>query len=246
MFHYHFHFELYTLLSFEYLHFENIKHKTNHHFFHFEFKDSKNREYEDLSSGEKNLYGQLINIYYYDVKYDNKELIYLFDEPEITLHPNWQRNYINEFYLISKILNKRIRFLIASHSPFILSDLPKESIIFLEKGKQVYPFENGQTFGANIHTLLSHGFFMKDGLMGEFAKKEINQIIENLNSKNYNPNIEEKKKILMIINIIGEDFLRTKLLDMYYKKFDDDLIKQQRKNELELQKAKIEEELKNL
>ena len=33
---------------------------------------------------------------------------------------------------------------------------------------------------------------------------------------------------------------------MYYKKFDDDLIKQQRKNELELQKAKIEEELKNL
>ena len=196
---------------------ENFYFKICANFFHFEFKDSKNREYEDLSSGEKNLYGQLINIYYYDVKYDNKELIYLFDEPEITLHPNWQRNYINEFYLISKILNKRIRFLIASHSPFILSDLPKESIIFLEKGKQVYPFENGQTFGANIHTFLSHGFFMKDGLMGEFAKDKIKSIIkyheyiekkEIIEADKIEYKTKKQKEFWQIQSIIGDDYLK--------------------------------------
>ena len=199
---------------------ENFYFKICAKFFHFEFKDSKNREYEDLSSGEKNLYGQLINIYYYDVKYDNKELIYLFDEPEITLHPNWQRNYINEFYLISKILNKRIRFLIASHSPFILSDLPKESIIFLEKGKQVYPFEDGkQTFGANIHTLLSHGFFMKDGLMGEFAKSKIDDVIKYLNNDKKST-ITTDKDAQNIIDIIGEPIIKRELQRMLKNKME--------------------------
>ena len=82
--------------------------------------------------------------------------------------------------------NEKYHLIFATHSPFIISDLPKENIIFLEKGKQVYPFEDGkQTFGANIHTLLSHGFFMKDGLMGEFAKDKIKSII------NYHEEIKE-------------------------------------------------------
>ena len=71
---------------------------------------------------------------------------------------------------------KNLHIIIASHSPFILSDLPKENIIFLEEGKQVKPFKGKQTFGANIHTLLSDGFFMSDGLMGEFAKGKIEEI----------------------------------------------------------------------
>jgi hypothetical protein len=37
-----------------------------------------------------------------------------------------------------------------------------------------------------------------------------------------------------------------KLLDMYYRKFDDDYIKEERKKELIIQKNKIENELKNL
>ncbi|MEA3553669.1 MAG: hypothetical protein U9R39_04590, partial [Campylobacterota bacterium] len=130
--------------------------------------------------------------------------------------------------------------------PFILSDLPKENVIFLEDGEQKYPFKDKQTFGANIHTLLSHGFFMNDGLMGEFAKNKINNVIKNLKDKEYNPSKEEKENILAIIKIIGEDFLRTKLLDMYYKKFNDDFIKEQRKKDLLEQQDKIKKELENL
>ena len=35
-----------------------------------------------------------------------------------------------------------------------------------------------KTFGANIHTLLSDSFFLEDGLIGEFAKGKINEIID--------------------------------------------------------------------
>lgn len=226
-----------------------------------------------LSSGEEAFLYQFSRFYFLkgnykdnpsmNLKVDNREaknLIWLIDEGELTLHPQWQKQYIN--YLIqffSKNFTQNIHIILTSHSPFILSDLPKENVIFLEKyikDEDINQEEGNcknatkeieiKTFGANIHTLLSHGFFMKDGLMGEFAKEEINKIIRNLNDKDYNPNIEEKKKILAIINVIGEDFLKTKLLDMYYKKFNDEYLKKQRKKELELQKEKIEKELENL
>ena len=102
---------------------------------------------------------------------------------------------------IFKNYSIKLNIILTSHSTFILSDLPKENIIFLEKGKQVYPFEDGkQTFGANIHTLLSHGFFMKDGLMGEFAKNKINEVINFLNGNE--SSIMTNDEAQNLINII--------------------------------------------
>ncbi|XOB61760.1 AAA family ATPase [Campylobacterota bacterium DY0563] len=153
-----------------------------HYYFSFDFEDSLGRKFLDLSHGERVFFGQLISIYHKLTKSENVFLLN-FDEPELTLHPNWQKKYLNELLNLLKQFKNDIHLIITSHSPFILSDLPKENIIFLEKGKQVYPFEdNQQTFGANIHTLLSHGFFMKDGLMGEFAKSKIDDVIKYLNN----------------------------------------------------------------
>ena len=73
------------------------------------------------------------------------------------------------------------------------------------------------TFGANIHTLLSHGFFMKDGLMGEFAKEKIQSVIkyhEDIDKKEiieadkieYKTN--KQKEFWQIQSIIGDDYLK--------------------------------------
>jgi len=140
----------------------------------------------------------------------------LLDEPDISLHPQWQKEF-NKLLLklIVKLDLKNIHIIITTHSPFILSDLPKENVIFLEKGKQVYP--DIETFGANIHTLLSHGFFMQDGLMGEFAKGKINEVITGLQADNIDSFSQREMKA--IIDAIGEPFLQTKLKQMYDKKF---------------------------
>ena len=63
-------------------------------FFEFDFFDEKNRQYSSLSHGEKTLFGQLLNIYYNLEKSKNDNFLFLFDEPEISLHPNWQKSYI--------------------------------------------------------------------------------------------------------------------------------------------------------
>jgi predicted ATP-dependent endonuclease of OLD family len=133
-------------------------------FFEFDFFDEEKRRYSDLSHGEKTLFGQLLNIYYNSQKSKNDNLLFLFDEPETALHPRWQKNYINEIYNLVDKLNKNYHFILTSHSPFILSDLPKENTIFLEKYKKdedknqkegnckVANPDINQTFGANIHT----------------------------------------------------------------------------------------------
>jgi ABC-type multidrug transport system ATPase subunit len=189
-------------------------------FFEYDFIDER-KTFSLLSSGEKSLFSEIIILNkeikdFLNNNQENKSLVLILDEPETTLHPQWQKNYINEILTLLKIYEKEkilFHIIITSHSPFILSDLPKENIIFLEKGKQVYPFEDGkQTFGANIHTLLSHGFFMKDGLMGEFAKSKIDDVINYLNNKESKMKNDEDAQ--NIINIIGEPIIKRELQKM--------------------------------
>ena len=171
-----------------------------------------------------------------DITLPIQNFVIFFDEIELGLHPHWQTNSIKYvFDFLSNIKNRNFHLVIASHSPFLLSDLPKENVIFLEKYTEKEIEENHldqkvgncknatkdvdiNPFGANIHTLLSHGFFMKDGLMGEFAKNKISKILNFLSGKNEFIDIPINQ-IKPIIEIIGEDFLREKLLKMYDEKF---------------------------
>jgi len=221
------------------------------HFFDFDMIDEENRRFNHLSHGEQMIFGQLLNIYFYSNSNNNS--ILLFDEPEIALHPNWQKQYINEVIILCDSLRKHYHFIFTTHSPFLISDLSKENVIFLEKYKKdeeknqkegncknVTKEINISTFGANIHTLLSHGFFMENGLMGEFAKEKINEAIKYLNQKT----LTEKEKYFCksIISIIGEPFLQAKLEQMYNKKFgiDDEI------GELQKQQEKINQKIEQL
>ncbi|MEA2100866.1 MAG: AAA family ATPase [Campylobacterota bacterium] len=209
------------------------------------FFNLNNSEYSflNLSSGEKLYLNFLTNYIYTLCKLPNGyKGIFLFDEIELSFHPFWQKQIINHLVLIHKKISKNkkidIHILITSHSPFILSDLPKENVIFLERytkkeiekkklEQKIGNCKNATTdidinpFGANIHTLLSDGFFMQDGLMGEFAKGKINQIkIFYEEVKEFENNKDEleaykcvyddkKKEFWQIQNIIGEPFLKT-------------------------------------
>jgi predicted ATP-dependent endonuclease of OLD family len=201
-----------------------------------------------LSFGEIQLLKILCNIQSLvnDITNENKNILFLLDEIELGLHPQWQKMIINLLSKITTKNDKKVYFVLTSHSSFILSDLPKENVIFLDKfddeTEKKYPkletkgLENGncinvskhielKTFGANIHTLLSNGFFMSDGLMGEFAKNKINEIkkfyelvkkcekvINNSEKvKNTIKNIyqEYEPNFRNIQKIIGEPFLQT-------------------------------------
>jgi predicted ATPase len=191
------------------------------------------KSFNTLSGGQKLFFTFMVNMMYEVsnlIQEDKYKTINLFlDEVEASYHPNWQKEFIKN---ISKALenidlkDKKINLFFSTHSPFILSDLPKKNVIFLKKDenencKNVTKEINIDTFGANIHTLLSHGFFMKDGLMGEFAKgkiKEIKEFYDNHKDlKKDDVTFQDKKSeyeskkynFRNIQNIIGEPFLKT-------------------------------------
>ncbi|MDD2789379.1 MAG: AAA family ATPase [Sulfurimonas sp.] len=217
-----------------------------------DFFNDKNVSFYSLSYGQKflikflyNLLNQLNNLTSHP---EYKNIIILIDEVELGLHPQWQKKYLS---ILINVLNTKIEgfdfkynVVCATHSPFILSDLPKENVIFLKNGKQENPFEGKQTFGANIHTLLSHGFFMKDGLMGEFAKEKINEAITYLNQKKLSK--EEMDYCENIISIIGEPIIKNQLQKMFDSKRLSKLdIIDELEAELELIKHRIESIRKN-
>ena len=205
---------------------EIIKRKNDDKLLDFKGKNVFNFNfYPKMSDGQYQLTYIFNNIY---SQINQDTIILCIDEGENYLHPNWQKKYINYLYQFLKdnFYDKQIHLLVSSHSPFILSDLPKENVIFLENGKQEQLFKDDeQTFGANIHTLLSHGFFMEGGLMGQFAKNKIDEIkkfyelvkkcekiiTKSENVKNTIKNIYQgyEPNFRNIQNIIGEKFLQT-------------------------------------
>ena len=172
----------------------------------------------DLSTGEESFLFQFAN--FYTVLDKTSNTLLLIDEGETTFHPQWQKKYI--FYIIQFIKdnfpNRKIHTILTSHSPFLLSDIPKQNIIFLDKDedgncKVVDGLkEKKQTFGANIHTLLSDSFFMEDGLMGEFAKSKIDDVINYLHGKE--SKIKSDDEAQKLIHIIGEPIVKNQLQRM--------------------------------
>lgn len=194
---------------------------------YFKNNDTDNFLFGNLSFGEKYMI-HLLSSLYNRIK-NNKQAIFFLDEVTLSVHPNLEKKFLS---LLMKIVNKvsqeikekvNIHFIVTSHSPFILSDLPKENVIFLKKDengncKNVTKETNIETFGANIHTLLSHGFFMSDGLMGEFAKGKINDVYNFLIGEQ--SKVKTKQEAQNIINIVGEPLIKKQLQKLFDDRFD--------------------------
>lgn len=148
----------------------------------------------------------------------------ILDEIELYYHPDFQRRFIKD--LLAGVRNLKIGYnkgvnsiniLLATHSPFILSDIPFSNILRLKEGKP-YNEKMTQTFGANIHDLLANDFFLDKGFMGEFAKEKIESVIKYLSKNENDFNWNDEKTFHFITSIIGEPLLREALLELYKTK----------------------------
>ncbi len=199
-----------------------------------------------LSSGEKQMIYSVHSLMYHLVNLDSvrrsslKRTAYryynvILEEVELYAHPEMQRVFLNNILESFRELKlhdtAELNIMFVTHSPFILSDIPENNILFLESNGQPLPKESRmKTFGGNIHDLLANSFFLEKGTIGQFAFEKINKIIEAVRKDNRDvDNRSEDREVLALINLIGEPFLREKLLDMYYAKYD----KQKRINQLE-------------
>lgn len=175
----------------------------NFHLYNTDDKELKNQiKFSTLSSGEKQITYILCSLFYYlhcldsssrfykdwnkrheHIQYEHVNIV--FDEIELYFHPEMQREFINRLlHGIQQLPFETIRsihFLMVTHSPFVLSDIPVQNILFLKKNGEKAQVGNMVSFGANIHTMLQSSFFLEGGSMGEFAKETIKEVINQIN-----------------------------------------------------------------
>ncbi|AZA50099.1 hypothetical protein EG346_18785 [Chryseobacterium carnipullorum] len=183
-----------------------------------------------LSSGEYALL--LIFSRLNSISLDSKKpLIILIDEAELALHPQWQKQFIYHFvdFIETRFKNHRVQIILTAHSPFILSDLPSNCVVLLKKEKDRTTIHSSlksikETFGANIHELFTDAFFLQDGLIGEFARIKIRDLIHEILEQDKISLEEFENKYKNRIEIIGEQFLKAKILELIAEKSDVQLI----------------------
>ncbi len=126
---------------------------------------------DELSSGEKELITKVFPLYISDIK----NCIILVDEPESSLHPNWQFEIMNIYRKIAE--EKNCQIIIATHSPYIVASVPKEQVrILVKEENQIKVIENfSKSYGKRIDEVLLEIFRIK-GLRTPEIENKISQI----------------------------------------------------------------------
>ena len=148
---------------------------------------------ETLSSGEKQQIYSISSILYHldnlnsakedklnenRIRYEHVNVI--LEEIELYYHPELQQQFVK--FLIDGLDQmtleniKSIHVQIVTHSPYVLSDIPRTNVLALKKDKEK-PETGLRTFGANIHDMLKDSFFLQGGSMGYFAQWEVGHLV---------------------------------------------------------------------
>lgn len=204
-----------------------------------------------LSSGERQIAYTIGNILYhlkniesgtqdYNVSTDHvtaikyKYVNILLDEVELYFHPDLQRRFLK--LLLDSIRGLQlsscsgINITLVSHSPFVLSDIPSDNILYLSRNKEEKMSD--KTFAANVHDLFNNTFFLPNTL-GEVAQKEVGDIVRCYKNtrlikeqsgewhvKDNRPEWmkdEQMAKMQYVSSIVGDDYLKEEIVDMIHE-----------------------------
>ncbi|MCQ2593232.1 MAG: ATP-binding protein [Treponema sp.] len=162
---------------------KNFKHVKNYALSKIEFFQQQNSKTKQLGNSAKST-----------AIYDNDE-----DNDII------QYNHLTE--TIDVLKKRTFSVIIATHSPFLLSDLFGQNIIYLKKKDQhpVIINSSKNTFAANIGEMFYDSFFMRSTI-GEFAESKLKELIRFKQSKNPSMLQSEADAIL---KSIGDPVIRS-------------------------------------
>ena len=118
------------------------------------YKNGKQIASEEMSSGEFAMLSMVLSI---STAASDSHTLILIDEPELSLHPNWQMTFIDN---LDRALRDQVcHLLIATHSHMLVSDLPmnRSSVSQWEKDKNGNLIANqiaGNTYGWSAEEVL--------------------------------------------------------------------------------------------
>ena len=213
--------------------------------------------FTSMSSGERQLMYSLSSILYHvqnleSVEDDACRMSYklvnlVLDEVELYSHPEYQRTFIADLldrlsWLQIGYPIKSINILLVTHSPFILSDVPKNNILYLKDGEAVTNTDSFvNTLGANVNDILHQSFFLENGFMGENIQRKIQSLIRFLRSDDIKTFEWDSGRATKFINTLGDEVVVSQLRLLLAKKQMKDKYSYRSWLEQELERLKGEE-----
>lgn len=138
-----------------------------------------------LSEGEK----QLILTVGLSLVLNKHNLLFLYDEPDVSLHPKWQQEFISG---IRNGLNEESMAIITTHSPILVSNLQKAFVQAINKGKMLSS-EDNYSYGRDINSILEDYFRIDE--RNEDGKSLIRSFYDAMGAKDYDKAEESLKRL---------------------------------------------------
>ena len=174
------------------------------------FKNETEKEFkiDDLSTGEKTLLTKVLFLYLKKIR--NK--VILIDEPELSLHPNWQNKILGLYENFARQNSNQI--IIATHSPHIISSAKNEALRLLKiiNGKIAVSTPSTKTYGLEFNQTLLEVMGVTDirtPLVSEKLKELKKMIIQN--------NFEQARFNFLLNSLkdtLGDDNQDLRLLEL--------------------------------
>lgn len=149
-----------------------------------------------LSEGQKQLIlTQGVNMVFGE---EEKNLLYLYDEPDVFLHPKWQQKFVDN---VRRSIDHTSMVIITSHSPNIVSDLNNQNLHLLRNGKVVT--KALKYYGKTVESILED-YFGLESTRSNDVSKIIESLWEMIQEGKYKEGIF-KDKMKELESIIGPD-----------------------------------------
>lgn len=158
---------------------------------------------DDLSDGEVQLLLTLGAVRLFG----DDETLFLYDEPETHLNPSWRTRFHQDFEKANGT-NGKAQAIISSHSPFLVSSLPRESVFLFRKSGGVTSMATpeSETFGASFDVLIKKHFDLR-ATISETAVQEIR-------AKLADDQLSNEQKRGWLDTSVGESMERSYLINM--------------------------------
>lgn len=157
---------------------------------------------DDLSDGE----AQFIQVLATAKVFGDEQTLFLFDEPETHLNPSW-RTYFHNY--LSKAIESDSQAFISTHSPFMISSLKKEDVLFFERNDNGYISMDpvgAQTYGSSFEVLIKKHF----GLRSLISQTVVEAVKEHLPKDDNQVSIQKARE--WIDNNLGDSMEKAYLL----------------------------------
>ena len=174
---------------------------------------------KSLSDGEH----QLLHSLGLSLLFRNKNSLFLLDEPETHLNPDWRSNFVTRLHQCFQEVEDIHEMLVTTHTPFLISDSKPEKVLVFKKDKVSGAVNLSRpdfnTLGASINKLMMSDVFDKRETIGAYAHEKLNNLRAEFEAGNEEPSAlidkinrefgDSVEKILLIKAILAKCEGRT-------------------------------------